>query len=45
MSWVCNTSGTDGNAYKILVGYFEEERPIERLKRRWWDNIKRVLTK
>jgi hypothetical protein len=29
-----------GNAYKVLVGNSEGSRPLERLRRRWEDNIK-----
>jgi hypothetical protein len=31
------------NAYRILVGKSEEKRPLGRPRRRWVDNIKRVL--
>jgi hypothetical protein len=33
------------NAFKILVGKSEENRPIKRPKRRWEDNIKMNLRK
>jgi hypothetical protein len=32
-----------GNAYRILVGKPEEERPLGRPRRRWEDNIKMNL--
>jgi hypothetical protein len=31
------------NAYRILVGKPERKRPLGRARRRWVDNIKRVL--
>jgi hypothetical protein len=31
------------NAYRILVGKPEGKRPLERLRRRWVDNIKMYL--
>jgi hypothetical protein len=33
------------NAYRFLVGNPEGKRPLERLGRRWEDNIKTYLTK
>jgi hypothetical protein len=32
--------GAKGTAYSILVGKPEGKRPLERLRRRWVDNIK-----
>jgi hypothetical protein len=31
------------NAYRILVGEPEGKRPLQRLRRRWVDNVKMVL--
>jgi hypothetical protein len=33
-------TGEMGNAYKMLVGKFEEKRPLGRRRRRWEDNIR-----
>jgi hypothetical protein len=35
--------GEKRNAYRILVGKTEEERPLRRPRRRWVDNIKMDL--
>jgi hypothetical protein len=35
--------GEKRNAYRILVGLPEGERPLERQRRRWVDNIKMDL--
>jgi hypothetical protein len=35
--------GGEENAYRILVGKPEGKRPLERLRRRWEDNIKMDL--
>jgi hypothetical protein len=37
--------GEKRNAYRILVGKLEGKRPLERPKRRWVKNIKRILEK
>jgi hypothetical protein len=37
------TNGEKRNAYRILVGKPEENRPLGRLKRRWMDNNKMDL--
>jgi hypothetical protein len=36
--------GEKKNAYRVLVGIPEEKRPLGRPRRRWVDNIKKVLT-
>jgi hypothetical protein len=36
----CNTNGEKRNARMILVGKPEGERPLERTRCRWLDNIK-----
>jgi hypothetical protein len=38
-----STNGEKRNAYRILVGKPERERPLGRPKRRWVDNIKMDL--
>jgi hypothetical protein len=40
MSKACRTHGRDKNAYKILIGKLEEDRPFGRPSRRWEDNTK-----
>jgi hypothetical protein len=35
--------GENRNAYRILVGNPEGKRPLERLRRRWVNNIKIIL--
>jgi hypothetical protein len=40
MSWACNTHGAKRNAYRILVGEPEGERPLGRPRLRLVDNIK-----
>jgi hypothetical protein len=40
MGGVCSTNGEKRNAYRILVGKPEGERPLGRPRRRWVDNIK-----
>jgi hypothetical protein len=35
--------GEKRNAYRILVGKPEGKRPLRRPRRRWVDNIKRIL--
>jgi hypothetical protein len=32
-------------AYRVLVGKPEGRKPLERLRRRWEDNIKRIFEK
>jgi len=32
--------GERKGAYRVLVGKPEENRPLRRPRRRWWDNIK-----
>jgi hypothetical protein len=39
MGGACSTYGERRGAYRILVGRPEGRRPIERLRRRWEDNI------
>jgi hypothetical protein len=36
-------NGAKRNAYRILVGKPEEERPLEKPRHRWVDNIKMEL--
>jgi hypothetical protein len=43
MDGECSAQGEKRNAYMILVGKPEEKRPLERLRRRWEDNIKMNL--
>ena len=43
MSGVCSTYGDSRGVYRVLVGKPEEKRPLERLSRRWEDNIKMYL--
>jgi hypothetical protein len=42
MRWVGHVArmGKERNAYRLLVGKPEEERPLGRLRRKWVDNIK-----
>jgi hypothetical protein len=35
--------GEDRGVHRVLVGKPEEKRPLERLRRRWEDNIKMDL--
>jgi hypothetical protein len=39
MCRACRTHGEKRNAYRILVGKPEVERPLGRPRRRWEDNI------
>jgi hypothetical protein len=39
----CSTNGEKRNAYRILVGKPEGNRPLGRPRRRWVDNIKMDL--
>jgi hypothetical protein len=34
------TNGEERNVYRLLVGKPEGKRPLERLRRRWIDNVK-----
>jgi hypothetical protein len=43
MGRTCGTCGERRGAYRALVGKPEEKRPLERLRRRWEDNIKMDL--
>jgi hypothetical protein len=40
MNRECSTNGEKRNAYRLLVGKTEGNRPLERPKRRWVDNVK-----
>jgi hypothetical protein len=40
MGRTCNTNGVKMNAYRILVGKPEGNRPVGRPRRRWVNNIK-----
>ena len=40
---VCSTYGERRDAYRVLVGKFEEKRPVGRPGCRWEDNIKMDL--
>jgi hypothetical protein len=45
MRWAGHVArlGEKRNAYRILVGKPEGKRPLERLRRRWEDNIRMDL--
>jgi hypothetical protein len=43
MGWSCSTNGEKRNAYRLLVGKPEGKRPLEKLRRRWVDNIRMDL--
>jgi hypothetical protein len=43
MGRACNTNGEKMNAYRILVGKPEGERPLGRPRLRWVANIKTYL--
>jgi hypothetical protein len=43
MGRACSTNGDKRNAYRILVGKPEGNRPMERRRRRWVNNIKMDL--
>jgi hypothetical protein len=47
MRWVGQVArmGELRGVYRVLVGKSEEERPLERPRRRWEDNIKMDLNK
>jgi hypothetical protein len=40
MSGVCGADWEGRDVYRVLVGKPEENRPLERPRRRWEDNIK-----
>jgi hypothetical protein len=40
MGRACGTNAEKRNAYRVLVGKPEGNRPLERPRRRWVDNIK-----
>ena len=40
MGVACDRNGTEKNGYGILIGYPEENRPLERSKLTWEHNIK-----
>jgi hypothetical protein len=40
MGVACNTNGEKRNAYRILVGKLEGNRPLGRPRRRWVDSVK-----
>jgi hypothetical protein len=43
MGGACSTNGANRNAYRILVGKPEGQRPLGRPRRRWVDNIEMYL--
>jgi hypothetical protein len=43
ISRTCSTNGDSTNAYTFLVGKRQWKRPLERLRRRWDDDIKMFL--
>jgi hypothetical protein len=43
VGWTCGTHGEGRGAYRVLVGRPKGKRPLERLRRRWEDNIKMDL--
>jgi hypothetical protein len=43
MGGPCSKNGEKRNAYRLLVGKPEGNRPLGRQRRRWVDNIKRDL--
>jgi hypothetical protein len=43
MGRACTTNGENRNAYRILLGKPEENKPLRRQRRRWMDNIKTDL--
>jgi hypothetical protein len=43
MGWPCSTNGDKRNAYRLLVGKPEGNRPLGRPRRRWVDNIRMDL--
>jgi hypothetical protein len=45
MDGACSVHGEIRNAYKSLVGKPEGKRPLGRPRRRWEDNIRRILEK
>jgi len=43
MSKACSTYGEKRGVYRVLVGKPEGKRPLERLRRRWEDNMEMDL--
>jgi hypothetical protein len=43
MGGSCSTNGKKRNAYRLLVGKPETKRRLERIRRRWVDNIRMDL--
>jgi hypothetical protein len=43
MGGPCSTNEEKRNAYRVLVGKSEGNRPLRRPRRRWVNNIKRDL--
>jgi hypothetical protein len=43
MGGACSTNGGERNAYRLLVGKPEGNRPLGRPRRRWVDNIRMDL--
>jgi hypothetical protein len=43
MGWSCSMNGDKRNAYRLLVGKPEGERPLGRPRCRWEDNIRMDL--
>jgi hypothetical protein len=43
MGMACSTHGGNRNAYRMVVGERKGKGPLERLSRRWVDNIKMGL--
>jgi hypothetical protein len=41
----CSPNGEKRNAYRLVMGKPEGKRPLERPRRRWWDNIRMDLVK
>jgi hypothetical protein len=45
MAGACSTNGEKTNAYRLLMGKPEGERPLGRPRHRWVDSIKMDLGK
>jgi len=43
MGGTCSTHGKVRNAYEILIRNLQGKRPLRRPRRRWEDNIRRVV--
>jgi hypothetical protein len=43
MARACSSNGEKWYAYRMLFGKSEGKRPLERLRRRWVDNVKTDL--